>query len=197
MNEKAPEVTERISKRKCLRMGRSSKKVARRTGAEMMWPSGGGSRTCNHTGSNFGTVAAALVQTVARSAREEPQESGGRAHGRKYAACLQGCRLAESLVECWQVPKTPFDQQVAHVANDSTLSSTPACDSTLSSKIVVGAMRMDVSSTQATLRIRVATESSEDSTLSIQRNQSAGGEPRRRSAEREGSHASNDDNPLG
>ena len=83
MNEKAPEVAERSSKRKCLRMGRSSKKVARRPGAEMMWPSGGGSRTCNHTGSNFGTVAAALVQTVARSAREEPQASGWRAHGRK------------------------------------------------------------------------------------------------------------------
>ena len=51
MNEKAPEVAERSSKRKCLRMGRSSKKVARRPGAEMMWPSGGGSRTCNHKGS--------------------------------------------------------------------------------------------------------------------------------------------------
>jgi len=91
-------------------------------------------------------------------ARKEPQASGGRAHGRKDAACLQGCRLAESLVECWRVPKTPFDQQVAHVANDSTLSSTPACDSTLSSKIFVGAMRMDVSSIQAPLRMRVATE---------------------------------------
>jgi hypothetical protein len=30
MNEKAPEVAERSSKRKCLRMVRSSKKVARR-----------------------------------------------------------------------------------------------------------------------------------------------------------------------
>jgi len=61
------------------------------------------------------------------------------------------------------------------VAYDSTLSSTPACDSTLSSKIFVGAMRMDVSSTQAPLRIRVATETGEDSTLSIQSSQSAGG----------------------
>ena len=79
MNEKAPEVAERSSKRKCLRMGRSSKKVARRPGSEKMWTSSGGSRTCNHKGSNFCTVAAALVQTVARSGREEPQASGGRA----------------------------------------------------------------------------------------------------------------------
>ncbi len=42
MNEKTPEVAERSSKRKCLRMGRSSKKVARRPGVEVMWPSGGG-----------------------------------------------------------------------------------------------------------------------------------------------------------
>ena len=63
MNEKAPEVAERSSKRKCLRMGRSSKKVARRSGAEMMWPSGGGCRTCNHIGSNPGMVAAALGPT--------------------------------------------------------------------------------------------------------------------------------------
>ena len=39
MNEKAPEVAERSSKRKFLRMGRSSKKVARRPGAERMCPS--------------------------------------------------------------------------------------------------------------------------------------------------------------
>jgi hypothetical protein len=69
MNEKAPEVAERSSKRKCLRMGRSSKKVARRPGSEKMWTSSGGSRTCNHKGSNFCTVAAALVQTVVRSGR--------------------------------------------------------------------------------------------------------------------------------
>ena len=68
MNEKAPEVAERSSKRKCLRMGRSSKKVARRPGAEMMWPSGGGSRTCN-PGSNLGTVAVALGPTMARSVK--------------------------------------------------------------------------------------------------------------------------------
>ena len=67
MNEKAPEVAERSSKRKCLRMGRSSEKLARRPGAEMMWPSGGGSRTGNHKGASFGTIASALVQTVARS----------------------------------------------------------------------------------------------------------------------------------
>jgi hypothetical protein len=73
------------------------------------------------------------------------------------------------------------------------------CDSTLSSKIFVGEMRMDVSSTQAPLRIRVATEFGEDSTLSIQRSQSVGGgqKPRRRSAEREGSHSSKDGNPFG
>ena len=67
MNEKAPEVAERSSKRKCLRMGRSSKKVARRPGTEMMCPSCGGSRTCNHKGSNPGTVVAALGPTMARS----------------------------------------------------------------------------------------------------------------------------------
>ena len=81
------------------------------------------------------------------------------------------------------------------MAYDSTLSSTPACDSTLSSKISVGAMRMDVSSIQAPLRMRVATEGGEDSTLSIHRSQSAGG-VRRRSVDREGSHSSFDSNPL-
>jgi len=34
MNQKAPEVAERSSKRKCLQMGRSSEKLARRSGAE-------------------------------------------------------------------------------------------------------------------------------------------------------------------
>jgi hypothetical protein len=67
MNEKAPEVAERSSKRKCLQMGRSSEKLARRPGSEMMCPSGGGSRTWNHKGSNPGTVAAALGPTMARS----------------------------------------------------------------------------------------------------------------------------------
>jgi len=57
MSEKAPEVAERSSKRNCLRMGRSSEKLARRPGAEMMWPSCGGSRACKHKGSNPGTVA--------------------------------------------------------------------------------------------------------------------------------------------
>ena len=59
-------------------------------------------------------------------------------------------------------------------------------------------MRMDVSSIQAPLRMRVATEIGEDSTLSIQWRQRAGGgqKPRRRSAERQGSHSSNDGNPL-
>jgi len=84
---------------------------------------------------------------------------------------------------------------------DSTLSihrisSTPACDSTLSSKIFVGAMRMDVSSIQAPLRMRVATENGEDSTLSIHRSQSAGG-GNRRSEEREGPHSRENGNPLG
>ena len=40
-------------------MGRSSKKVARRPGAEMMWPSGGGARTGNHKGWKVTAVAAA------------------------------------------------------------------------------------------------------------------------------------------
>ena len=66
MNEKAPEVAERSSKRKYLRMGRSSEKVARRPGSEMMWPSGSGSRTGNHKGLKV-TVAAALGPTMARS----------------------------------------------------------------------------------------------------------------------------------
>jgi hypothetical protein len=59
-------------------------------------------------------------------------------------------------------------------------------------------MRMDVSSIQTPLRIRGATESCEDSPLSIQHSQSTGGgqEPRRRDAEREGSHSTLDDNPL-
>jgi hypothetical protein len=59
-------------------------------------------------------------------------------------------------------------------------------------------MRMDVSSIQAPLRMRVATEIGEDSTLSIHQSQSVGGgqKPRRRSAEREGSHSSKDGNPL-
>jgi hypothetical protein len=44
----------------------------------------------------------------------------------------------------------------------------------------------------------VRTENVEDSPLSIQRSRSAGGgqKPRRRSAEREGSHSNNDGNPL-
>ena len=46
-----------------------SKKVARRPGAELMWmwPSGCGSRTCNHKGSSLGTVLVALGPTMARS----------------------------------------------------------------------------------------------------------------------------------
>ena len=63
MNEKAPEVAERSSQRKCLRMGRSSKKVARRPGAEMMWPSGGGVRTGNHKGLKVTAVAGAGSST--------------------------------------------------------------------------------------------------------------------------------------
>ena len=88
MNEKAPEVTERNSRRKCLRMGRSSKKVARRPGAEMMWPSSGGSRTCNHKGSNLGTVAAAVGPTMARSV-ETRTACVRRACTRKEICCLR------------------------------------------------------------------------------------------------------------
>jgi hypothetical protein len=60
-------------------------------------------------------------------------------------------------------------------------------------------MRMDVSSIQAPLRIRVATENCKDSPLSIQHSQSVGGgqEPRRRGTDREGSHSTYDGNPLG
>ena len=137
-------------------MGRSGKKLARRPGAEMMWPSDGGCRTCKHKGSNQGTVAAAWGRRWRGLSRQEPHASGGRVHGRKYAACLQGCRLAESLVGCRQVTKAPSDQQVSHVAVDSLLSSTSACDSPLSSKICMVAMRMNVSSIQAPVRIRGA-----------------------------------------
>jgi hypothetical protein len=86
MNEKAPEVAERSSKRNCLRMGRSSEKLARRPGAEMMWPSSGGSSACKHKGSNPGTVAAALGPTMARSGEARTTCVRRRAHGRKYAA---------------------------------------------------------------------------------------------------------------
>ena len=87
MNEKAPEVAERSSKRNCLWMGRSSEKLARRLGAEMMWPSDGGCRTCKHKGSNQGTVAAAWGRRWRGLSRQEPHALGGRVHGRKYAVC--------------------------------------------------------------------------------------------------------------
>ena len=86
MNEKAPEVAERSSKRKYLRMGRSSEKVARRPGSEMMWPSGSGSRTGNHKGLKV-TVAAALGPTMARSV-EARTECVRRACTWKEICCL-------------------------------------------------------------------------------------------------------------
>ena len=53
-------------------------------------------------GSNFGTVTGALVQTVARSAREEPQASGWRAHGRKcLPAGVQARRVPGRMLACW------------------------------------------------------------------------------------------------
>jgi hypothetical protein len=85
----------------------------------------------------------------------------------------------------WPTWRTTVPYQVRLLAGDSTLSS----------KIFVGAMRMDVSSIQAPLRMRVATKGGEDSTLSIHRSQSVGG-VRRRSVEREGSHSRKDGNPL-
>jgi hypothetical protein len=39
--------------------GELDRRLSPATWAEMMWPSGGGSRTCNHKGSNFGKVAKA------------------------------------------------------------------------------------------------------------------------------------------
>jgi hypothetical protein len=97
MNEKAPEVAERSSKRKYLRMGRSSEKVARRPGSEMMWTSGGGCRTCNHKGSNPGTVAAALGPTMARSGE-------GRTAGvRRACTRKEMCRLPAG-VQAHRVP---------------------------------------------------------------------------------------------
>ena len=68
-------------------MGSSSKKVARRPGSEMMWSSGGSSRTCNHKGSSLGTVAAALGTTMARSA-ETRTACVRRACTRKEICCL-------------------------------------------------------------------------------------------------------------
>jgi hypothetical protein len=68
-------------------MGSSSKKVARRPGSEMMWSSGGSSRTCNHKGSSLGTVAAALGPTMSRSV-EARTVCVRRACTRKEICCL-------------------------------------------------------------------------------------------------------------
>ena len=97
MNEKAPEVAERNSKRNCLGMCRSSEKLSRRPGSEMMWPSGGGSRTGNHKVASFGTIATALVQTVARSVE-------GRTAGvRRACTRKEICRLPAG-VQARRVP---------------------------------------------------------------------------------------------
>jgi hypothetical protein len=159
MNEKAPEVAERNSKRNCLGMCRSSEKLSRRPGSEMMWPSGGGCRTCNHKGSNPGTVAAALEPTMARSG--EARTAGVR------RACTRKeiCRLPAG-VQARRVPGRVLAGPKnsirptggPRVVRQYPISSTPACDSTLSSKIFVVAMLMDVSSIQTQLRMRVATE---------------------------------------
>ena len=71
MNEKAPEEAERGS---ALRISSPEKKVARKLGAERMWPSGGGARTGNHKGWKVTAVAgdgsstnrSAIVRNVRR-----------------------------------------------------------------------------------------------------------------------------------
>jgi hypothetical protein len=60
MNEKAPEEAERGS---ALRISSPEKKVARKLGAERMWPSGGGARTGNHKGWKVTAVAGAGSST--------------------------------------------------------------------------------------------------------------------------------------
>ena len=60
MNEKAPEEAERGS---ALRISSPGKKVARKLGAERMWPSGGGTRTGNHKGWKVMAVAGAGSST--------------------------------------------------------------------------------------------------------------------------------------
>jgi hypothetical protein len=63
-------------------MGSSSKKVARRPGVEMMWPSGVGSHTCNHKGSSLGGVRQYPIEHACL--RQYPIEQdfrGSYAHG--------------------------------------------------------------------------------------------------------------------
>jgi hypothetical protein len=155
MNEKAPEVAERSSKRKYLRMGRSSEKVARRPGSEMMWPSGSGSRTGNHKGLKV-TVAAALGPTMARSV-EARTACVRRSCTRKEICCLpagvQGCRVPGRTLAG---PKSSVRPAGGPCDVRQSPMSTPTCDSPLSSKICMGAMRMNVSSIQEPVRIRGA-----------------------------------------
>jgi hypothetical protein len=66
-------------------------------------------------------------------ARHRSQTSGGReAHGRKNAACRQGCRVAESLVGRGRALVASANHRVAHVSIDRLTSS----------KMRVGEMRM-------------------------------------------------------
>jgi len=61
------------------------------------------------------------------------QTSGGReSQGRKYAACRQGCRVAESLVGRGRALVASANLRAAHVS----------CDCPPSSKMSVGAVRM-------------------------------------------------------
>ena len=83
--------------------GELDRRLSPATWAEMMWPSGGGSRTCNHKGSNPGTVAAALGPTMARSV-EARTASVRRACTRKEI-----CRLPAGV----QARKVPGHQTLA------------------------------------------------------------------------------------
>jgi hypothetical protein len=90
--------------------------------------------------------------------------------GRKDAACRQGCRLAGSLGGRRALIASS-DRRAAHVARDSILSS----------KMCVGAIHSNVGvqHTCATAYSLCGLEGREDSILSIQHSQNAGGVPRK------------------
>jgi hypothetical protein len=94
MNEKTPEVAERSSKRNCLRMGRSSEKLARRPGAEMMGPSGGGCCCLGVEHEQFETrpppraVAGAAASSMSSSPSRPRHRLKTRARGNECAASV-------------------------------------------------------------------------------------------------------------
>ena len=145
-------------------------------------------------GSNFGTVAGALVQTVARSAREEPQASGWRAHGRKcLPAGVQARRVPGRMLACWS--NGVFGTCGPRGGRQSPIELACLRQSPIEQALHGRDAHECVQHPGATAH-SVRTENVEDSPLSIQRSQSAGW-VRRRSAKREGSHSSKDGNPFG